>query len=76
MTQGVSANAPAETKVAARSKEPAGRRLVLLCSKDLPRNGWSLARITRAHVSADGKVRKVELVTAKDGPAKTYTFHP
>ena len=47
--------------------------LVLLCSKDLPRNCWPLARITRAHVSADGKVRKVELVTAKDGPARTYT---
>ena len=47
--------------------------LVLLCSKDLPRNCWPLARITRAHVSADGKVRKVQLVTAKDGPARTYT---
>ena len=47
--------------------------LVHLSSKDLPRNCWPLARITRAHVSADGKVRKVELVTAKDGPVRTYT---
>ena len=47
--------------------------LVLLCSKDLPRNCWPLARITRAHVSADGKVLKVEQVTAKDGPARTCT---
>lgn len=47
--------------------------LVHLSSKDLPRNCWPLARITQAHVSADGKVRKVELVTAKDGPVRTYT---
>jgi len=41
--------------------------LVLLHCKESPRNYWPLAWITKAYVSADGKVRKVDLVTVKDG---------
>ena len=47
--------------------------LVLLHCKESPRNYWPLARITKAYISADGKVRKVDLVTAKDGSTKSYT---
>ena len=47
--------------------------LVLLRCKESPRNYWPLARITKAYVSADSKVRKVDLVTAKDGSTKSYT---
>ena len=47
--------------------------LVLLRSKEVERNIWPLARVTKAHESADGKVRKVELVTAKDGAKNAYT---
>ena len=47
--------------------------LVLLHYKESPRNYWPLARITKAYVSADGKVRKIDLVTAKDGSTKSYT---
>ena len=46
---------------------------MLLCWREGPRNYWPLARITKAHASADGKVRKVDLVTAKDGSRKSYT---
>ena len=47
--------------------------LVLLRCKDLPRNSWPLARITKTSTSVDGKVRKIELLTAKDGSRKSYT---
>jgi hypothetical protein len=47
--------------------------LVLLRSKEIVRNMWPLARITKVHESADGKVRKVELMTAKDGVKREYT---
>ena len=47
--------------------------LVLLHCKESPRNYWPLARIIKAYVSADGKVRKVDLVTANDGSTKSYT---
>jgi len=47
--------------------------LVLLRCKDLPRNSWPLARITKTFPSVDGKVRKIELLTAKDGSGKSYT---
>ena len=46
--------------------------LVLLCSKDAPRNDWPLARITSAQADRDGKVRKVDLVTTKDGCRKYF----
>ena len=40
--------------------------LVLLRCKYTPRNHWPLAQIAKAYVSAEGKVRKVDLVTTKD----------
>ncbi|XP_067056075.1 uncharacterized protein [Acropora muricata] len=46
--------------------------LVLLRCKDAPRNNWPLARITKAQADQDGKVRKVELVTAKEGSMRHY----
>ncbi|KAK2549401.1 hypothetical protein P5673_030072 [Acropora cervicornis] len=46
--------------------------LVLLRCKDAPRNDWALARITKAQADQDGKVRKVELVTAKEGCMRHY----
>lgn len=46
--------------------------LVLLCSKDAPRNDWPLARVTKAQPDRDGKVRKVDLITAKEGSEKHY----
>ena len=54
--------------------------LVLLPSKDLPRNCWPLARITQAPLSADGKGRKVWLCANKPSLNidKTHfvIFHP
>ncbi|KAK2568829.1 hypothetical protein P5673_006874 [Acropora cervicornis] len=47
--------------------------LVLLHCKESPRNYWPLARITKASISTDGKVRKVEMMTAKDASTKSYT---
>ncbi|CAB4034068.1 Hypothetical predicted protein, partial [Paramuricea clavata] len=47
--------------------------LVLLRSKEVARNMWSLALATEAHESADRKVRKIELMTAKDGVKHSYT---
>ena len=41
--------------------------LVLLRCKHVPRNNWPLARITKAQADQDRNVRKVELVTAKEG---------
>ncbi|KAL9974183.1 hypothetical protein ACROYT_G011194 [Oculina patagonica] len=46
--------------------------LVLLCSKDAPRNDWPLARVAKAQPDRDGKVRKVDLITAKEGSEKHY----
>ena len=46
--------------------------LVLLRCKDAPRNEWPLARITKADPDHDGKVRSVDLVTAKEGARKHY----
>ena len=47
--------------------------LVLLRCTEVHRNGWPLTRISKAYQSADGKVRKVELLTSKDGSRKLYT---
>ena len=47
--------------------------LVLLHCKESPRNYWPLAQITKVYVFADGRGRKVDLVTAKDGSTKSYT---
>lgn len=47
--------------------------LVLLRCKESPRNDWPLARISKAMSSADGRVRKVEVTTAKNGSKQSYT---
>ena len=47
--------------------------LVLLQCKESPRNDWPLAHISKAIISADGKVRKVEVTTAKNGSKQLYT---
>ena len=47
--------------------------LVLFHCNESPRNYWPLARITKPYVSTDGKVRKVDLVTAKEGSTRRYT---
>jgi hypothetical protein len=47
--------------------------LVLLRSKDVTRNKWPLARVSKAYEGTDGKVRKVDLTTSKDGVKHTYT---
>ena len=47
--------------------------LVLLRSKEVVRNRWPLARVTKAQESAGGKVRKVDLLMAKDGVKHTYS---
>lgn len=39
---------------------------MLLRSKDVPRNDWPLARISKIMISDDGKVRKVEVMTCKN----------
>ncbi|KAK3740123.1 hypothetical protein QZH41_001270 [Actinostola sp. cb2023] len=46
--------------------------LVLLCNKDAPRNDWPLARVVKAQPGRDGKVREVDLETAKGGSKKLY----
>ena len=47
--------------------------LVLLRSKEVARNMWPLALVTKAHESADRKVRRAELMTATDGIKRSYT---
>lgn len=47
--------------------------LLLLCSKELPRNSWPLAHITKAYISESGKLCKEDLMTSKDSMTKTYT---
>ncbi|XP_075534522.1 uncharacterized protein LOC142568489 [Dermacentor variabilis] len=49
--------------------------VVLLRDKEATRNDWPVGVITRSLLSADGRVRKVELKTAKDGVVKTF-FRP
>ena len=46
--------------------------LVILRCKDAPRNDWPLARVTRAHTDSDGMVRKVDLVTVREGSRRHY----
>ena len=46
--------------------------LVLLRDKEVARNHWPLARVSKVFTSHDGRVRKVELTTAKNGCKKTF----
>ena len=45
---------------------------VLLRSKEVVRNDWPISRVNRTFPSTNGKVRKVEVITAKDGVKGTY----
>ncbi|XP_075539206.1 uncharacterized protein LOC142573874 [Dermacentor variabilis] len=49
--------------------------VVLLRDKEATRNDWPVGVITRSLPSADGRVHKVELKTAKNGVVKTF-FRP
>ena len=47
--------------------------LVLLRTKDVARNEWPLARVIKAYKSADANVRKLNLITVRDGAKRIYT---
>lgn len=44
----------------------------LVCNQDSPRNLWPLAMITEVIPSRDNLVRKVRIVTSKDGERKVF----
>ena len=46
--------------------------IVLMRDNDLPRNQWPLARITKVYSSQDGLIRKVQVLTTKEGKHKTF----
>ena len=46
--------------------------VVLLRDKEAPRNEWPLARVQSAQPDRDGKVRKVTVVTAREGARNVY----
>jgi hypothetical protein len=46
--------------------------IVLLRNKEEVRNDWPLARLSQVYQSDDGKVRKVEVETARHGCKKRY----
>ena len=46
--------------------------VVLVCDDDSPRNQWPLALVTEVIPSRDNLVRKVRIVTAKDGERKVF----
>ena len=46
--------------------------VVLVCNDDSPRNQWPLALVTEVIPSRDNLVRKVRIVTAKDGERKVF----
>ncbi|CAB4010014.1 Hypothetical predicted protein [Paramuricea clavata] len=47
--------------------------LVLLRCKDVAGNEWPHARVIKAYKSADGEVRKLNLITTRDGAKHIYT---
>ena len=46
--------------------------VVLVCDDDSPRKQWPLALVTEVIPSRDNLVRKVRIVTAKDGERKVF----
>ncbi|XP_022096554.1 uncharacterized protein LOC110982458 [Acanthaster planci] len=46
--------------------------VVILRQKELPRNRWPLARVTKTYPSDDSRVRKVDIVICVDGTRRTY----
>ena len=47
--------------------------VVLLKDKDVSRNCWPMGLISKVFPSADGRIRKVEVVVFKDGKRLSYT---
>ena len=46
--------------------------VILVCDDDSPRNQWPLALVTEVIPNCDNLVRKVRIVTAKDGERKDF----
>ena len=46
--------------------------VVLACDSELPRNQWPLAVVTEVFPSQDNLVRKVQIMTTKDGEKKFF----
>ncbi|XP_038056046.1 uncharacterized protein LOC119728039 [Patiria miniata] len=46
--------------------------VVLVRDKELRRNNWPLARVTKTYPSDDGRVRKVDIIVCSDGTRRTY----
>lgn len=46
--------------------------VVLACDSESPRNQWPLAVVTEVFPSQDNLVRKVQIMTAKDGEKKSF----
>ena len=46
--------------------------VVLVCDNDSPRKQWPLALVTKVFPSGDQLIRKVQIVTAKDGERKFF----
>ena len=61
-----------------RQKWPTSKRsimigdVVLACDSESPRNHWPLAVVTEVFPSQDNLVRKVQIMTAKDGEKKFF----
>ena len=49
--------------------------IVLLQDDDLPRNQWPLARMTKVFPSKDGRIRKVQLLLAREGRLLERPIH-
>ena len=46
--------------------------VVLVCDNESPRNQWPLAVVTKVLPSSDQLVRKVQIMTSRDGEKKVY----
>jgi hypothetical protein len=46
--------------------------LVFLKDKEIARNEWPIAMVTKVFPSEDGKVRKIEVTTAREGSKRCY----
>ena len=46
--------------------------VVLVCDNESPRNQWPLAVVTKVFPSSDQLVRKVQIMTSRDGEKKFY----
>ena len=46
--------------------------LVLLKDKEIARNDWPIALVTKVFPSKDGNIRKIEVTTARGGLKRSY----